>query len=121
MLTCLLRNTGNTPNRKGYAYIQKQQKVLGEVYAWAKDKMDNREKEGYEDFRKLPRRKLLNDFIHAHDNAVSAAEKKKEKKEKKEKVVDKEKEQAEKEKKMKKTALNQQRKARKLKEKQAKK
>lgn len=125
MLTCLLRNTGNTPNQKGYAFVRKNSQVLEAVYQWAKDKIDNREKEGYEDFRKLPRRKLLNDFIHAHDNTKNAAEKKQgEKKEKKEKT-DKEKEQLEKERKMKKTALTQQKlqkkRMKKMQEKQAKK
>lgn len=110
MLTCLLRNTGNTPSHRGYEYVRRNEESLNMVYTWAKDKIDNREKEGYEDFRKLPRRKLLNDFIHAYENAKSAAEKKTDEKEKKEdKKEKKEREKMEKERQMKKTANNQRR------------
>ena len=68
MITCLLRNTGNTPNHDGYSFIQKDLSILDTVAVWAKEKLDNREKEGYEDFRKLPRRKMLTDFLRALEN-----------------------------------------------------
>ena len=49
--------------------LQKDLSILDTVAVWAKEKLDNREKEGYEDFRKLPRRKMLTDFLRALENA----------------------------------------------------
>lgn len=51
--------------------------------AWAQDKLEHRAEEGYEDFRKQPRRKVLNDFCRALEALMAEKAPKKAKKEEK--------------------------------------
>ena len=75
LLSCLVRSVNSISLFDGLAQIQRHMDVLQKVEEWARDKVENRQKEGYQDFRKLPRRKVLNGYCKLVENMKSGKKK----------------------------------------------
>lgn len=75
LLSCLVRSVNSIPLFDGLAQIQRHMDVLQKVEEWARDKVENRQKEGYQDFRKLPRRKVLNGYCKLVENMKNGKKK----------------------------------------------
>lgn len=75
LLSCLVRSVNSISLFDGIAQIQRHMDVLQKVEEWARDKVENRQKEGYQDFRKLPRRKVLNGYCKLVENVKSGKKK----------------------------------------------
>lgn len=88
LLSCLVRSVNSIPLFDGLAQIQRHMDVLQKVEEWARDKVENRQKEGYQDFRKLPRRKVLNGYCKLVENMKSGKKKSAEQKAGQEKKSD---------------------------------
>ena len=73
LLTCLLQNARSKALPQIFTTVMSYKAELSAVREWAQEKLNNREKEGYEDFRKQPRRKTLNDFCKAWEVLEAAA------------------------------------------------
>lgn len=73
LLTCLLQNSRSKALPQIFTTVMSYKAELSAVREWAQEKVVNREKEGYEDFRKQPRRKTLNDYCKALDVLEAAA------------------------------------------------
>ena len=81
LLRYLLRSVNSVPTKDGVERVKEFMEVLERVFEWAKERVDNRQKEGYEDFRKLPRRRLLNEYCRLVDVIKAGGKKKKAKNE----------------------------------------
>ena len=81
LLRYLLRSVNSVPTKDGVERVKEFMEVLEQVFEWAKERVDNRQKEGYEDFRKLPRRRLLNEYCRLVDVIKAGGKKKKAKNE----------------------------------------
>ena len=77
LLRSLLRSVNSIPTKDGVDRVKEYMEVLQQVYEWAKERVENRQKEGYEDFRKLPRRRLLNEYCRLVDLIKAGGKKKK--------------------------------------------
>lgn len=86
LLRYLLRSVNSVPTKDGVERVKEFMEVLEQVFEWAKERVDNRQKEGYEDFRKLPRRRLLNEYCRLVDVIKAGGKKKKKNEESKQKV-----------------------------------
>lgn len=75
LLSCLVHSVNSIPLFDGIAQLRRHMDVLQRVQEWAKDKVENRQKEGYQDFRKLPRRKVLNGYCKLVENVKSGKKK----------------------------------------------
>ena len=71
LLTCLIQNARSAVFTMTVPALLSYKNQLNLVKTWAQDKLENREKEGYEDFRKQPRRKTLNDYCKAYETLVN--------------------------------------------------
>ena len=75
LLTVLLQHARGGPMQQTVGVLRSFQKELEAVRGWAQDKLDHRSEEGYEDFRKQPRRKALSDFCRAFEALMAEKEK----------------------------------------------
>ena len=71
LLTCLIQNARSAVFTMTVPALLNYKNQLSLVKTWAQDKLENREKEGYEDFRKQPRRKTLNAYCKAYETLIS--------------------------------------------------
>lgn len=83
LLTGLLQHARGGPLQQTVGVLRGYREPLEAVRAWAQDKLEHRAEEGYEDFRKQPRRKVLNDFCRALEALMAEKAPKKAKKEEK--------------------------------------
>ena len=71
LLTCLIQNARSAVFTMTVPALLNYKNQLDLVKTWAQDKLENREKEGYEDFRKQPRRKTLNMYCKAYETLIN--------------------------------------------------
>ena len=80
LLRYLLRSANGIPTKDGMERAKEFLDVLQRVFDWAKERLENRQKEGFEDFRKLPRRRLLNEYCRLVEMIKAGGKKKNQKK-----------------------------------------